>query len=258
MTSRFTEFYEEKKALTPISGYWAYPLVSLQQSLSKVATQVNELDRSIQEAMKHCHFPSEHDLTRDESAAIFLYTMEAGEFSFYVVLNNVLRNENRKTVVPWFPFIKLFDTGLKKLPTIKGCIWRGVSRDVSHQYQKNEVLTWWTITSCSFEVQVVEDFLDSEKGSTLFMIEVINGRDISAYTLFPLEKEVILPMGTEFRVRSNAMKRGTLSVIHLVEVNDGIGEQLPTAMGTSSITPGSSTSTKSYCESFVRLFVSST
>ncbi|CAF1505544.1 unnamed protein product, partial [Adineta steineri] len=235
MTNRFTEFHEEKKNLSPIAGYWAYPLVSLTQSLSKVTDQINELNRSISEATKRCHYPSEHGLSRDESAAILLYTMEAGEYSFYIALNQILRDENRKRAVPWFSYLRLFDSGLRKLPTVKGCIWRGVSHDISYEYQKNDVLTWWSITSCSLAIEVVESFLNSEKNSTLFMIEAANAKNITDYTLFPTEEEVILPMETKLRVRSNAMKHGNLRVIHLVEITDGVEEVSP-AMDAACIT----------------------
>ncbi|CAF1162839.1 unnamed protein product [Adineta steineri] len=243
MTNRFTEFHEEKKNLSPIAGYWAYPLVPLSQSLSKVADQINELNRSIDEAMKHCHYPSEHGLSRDESAAILLYTMEADEYSFYIALNRILRDENRRKAVPWFSYLRLFDSGLRKLPTVKGCIWRGVSHDISHDYKKNDELTWWSITSCSLAVEVVEDFLNSKKNATLFMIEAVNAKNIAGYTLFPTEEEAILPMGTKLRVRSNAMKHGNLRVIHLVEITDGV-EEISTAMDATCITPKPSTPTK--------------
>ncbi len=60
---------------------------------------------------------------------------------FLKVLNEALRSENRPALKPWFPFLKLFDMALNKLPTVKGNIWREVPGDVSGMFTKDEVLT---------------------------------------------------------------------------------------------------------------------
>ena len=236
--SRFTEFNAKEKSLTPIVGYCDYPLVPLNQALKPLLSEINGLQHSIEEAYNHCRHPSEHNLTRDEAAALLLYTMEAGEYSFYRYLNKTLRDEDRRKVVPWFYFLNLLDSALNKLPVVRGCVWRGVPHDVSQQYQENEQLTWWSINSCSSSVKVVEKFLKPDSHSTLFMIEAIGGRDVSAYTMFPKEKEVILKMGTRLRVKDNAMKYGQLRVIHLEEVDrKGHHESATAAMGAMSLSP---------------------
>jgi hypothetical protein len=235
--NRFTEFDLVKKPLRPIAGYWAYPLVSLDQALAPLSSNINELNRSIEEARRHCHFPSEHKLTRDESASIFLYTMEAGEYSFYHVLNQILRDEDRNKSKQWFSYLKLFDTALRKLPTRKECIWRGVAGDLSKYYQENDVFTWWSITSCSLSAKEAEKFLNPKESSTLFMIEAVSGKDISGYTIFPDEKEIVLNIGTKFRVKSNALKHGKLNVVHLVEIDSNGQDEVSTGMTAMSLAP---------------------
>jgi hypothetical protein len=80
--SRFTASYGQEKNLTPIYGFLGFPLVPLEQSLEHVVSKIPGYRRFIKDAKRHCHYPSEHDLTRDESAAILLYTIEAEEESF--------------------------------------------------------------------------------------------------------------------------------------------------------------------------------
>jgi hypothetical protein len=80
--NRFTDIDLDNKELTPICGYWNHPLVSLEQALEPILPRIDQLDRSIKEAKKFCHYPSEHGLTRDESAAIFLYTIEGSDNCF--------------------------------------------------------------------------------------------------------------------------------------------------------------------------------
>jgi len=219
--SRFTESELQKKNLTPIAGYWAYPLVSLEKALEPFLPRIYQLDRSIKEAKKHCHYPSKHGLTHDESAAVFLYAVEADENSFYRILNKALQEEDRNKVKPWFPYLKLFDEALSKLPTISGCVWRGVAGDIGKEYKENELITWWGISSCSTLIEVVKDFLDPNQESTLFMIDAVNGKNISDYSNYSDEKEVILAMGTKLRVIEMGFKYGNLRIVRLKEV-DGI------------------------------------
>ncbi|CAF1424652.1 unnamed protein product [Rotaria sp. Silwood1] len=237
--TRFIEFQIENKKLTPIAGYWTYRLVSLEEALHPFLSEINELQRSIKEAKKCCTYPSEHNLTRDESAALLLYTMEADDQSFYLKLNEILRKEDRNELKPWFPFLKLFDTALNKLPTIKGIVWRAVPGNVANDYKKDQLLTWWTISSCSVSVDVVKAFLKPNEESTLFMIEAVNGKNVAGYTMYPNEFEVILEIGTRLRVKSIGFEHGNLHLIHLEEVNDNADyqqEESALAMATPHVT----------------------
>jgi hypothetical protein len=241
--SRFTASYGEEKQLTPIYGFSGFRLVPLEQALEKVAHEISGCNELINDAKRHCHYPSKHNLTRDESAAILLYTMEAEKESFYSILNRTLRMEDRRSVKPWFSFIKLFDTALKKLPTVKSCIWRGITGDFSESYKQNEVITWWNFSSCSSEVDVVESFLGKNKKSTLFMIEARNGKNLEGYTHYPNENEILLPMGTKLRVKGKGMKHGQLNVIHLLEIGDDEDNNLSASMGAVCVTQKQPTKT---------------
>ncbi|CAM4825763.1 unnamed protein product [Rotaria magnacalcarata] len=218
--SRFADYDANGKELTPVGGYWSYPLVSLEEALEPIVPQLNQLDRSIKAAKKYCCHPSNHGLTRDESAALLLYTMEGGENSFYRALNKILRDEDRAKIKPWFLYLKLLDTALNKLPTVKGCVWRGVCSKIIKSYKENDVLTWWNVSSCSSSIDVVEHFISTDKNSTLFMIEASNGKELTGYTMYPNEKEVVLGIGTQLIVKSNAMNHGNLNVVHLAELDD--------------------------------------
>jgi hypothetical protein len=217
--SRFIDLDPSDKKLTPIDGYLAQPLVSLKKSLELITLHINQLEQSIESAKQNCHFPNEHNLTKDESAALYLYSIECGDESFYRVFNRALRSENRPALVPWFSFLKLFHTALNKLPIVKKSIWRGLREDVSEMYEAGLELTWWSVSSCSSSVNVIKDFLGPN--STLFLVEALNGRSMSGYTKYENEHEIILPPGTRLRVVSNALDHeGGLHVIHSTELND--------------------------------------
>ncbi|CAF1241500.1 unnamed protein product [Didymodactylos carnosus] len=158
--SRFADIDSSSaKKLAPIYGYFTQPLVSLEKSLEPLVPRIDQLTRFIKVAKQNCHFPNEHNLTKEESAAVYLYTMEWGEGSFYRVLNGALRNEDRLALKPWFSFLKLFDTAINKLPLVKRPLWRGVEQDISVCFKKGLELTWWSVNSCSLDVNVIKDFL---------------------------------------------------------------------------------------------------
>ncbi|CAF1689716.1 unnamed protein product, partial [Adineta ricciae] len=100
-------------------------------------------------------------------------------------------------------------------------VWRGVIGDFRQDLKKNEVLTWWNVSSCSSSVDIIKDFLSSETKSTLFLIEAINGKDISLYTNYADEEEILLAPGVQLRIVAHAMNLpGGLNVVHLAEIND--------------------------------------
>ena len=122
--------------------------------------------------------------------------------------------------------MKLFDTALDLLPTVKEVVWRGVPLDIGKSFTKNQMFTWWAISSCSSSVNVIETFLQNKNNSTLFLIEVINGKKVSGYTEYEAEDEVILRIGTEFRVKADPLKRADGShTVHLIEIQDNDDDQ---------------------------------
>jgi hypothetical protein len=117
---------------------------------------------------------------------------------------------------PWFAFLKLFITALKKLPSVSDVFWRGVSHDVASEYTDNNVQIWWSVNSCSRQLPVVRLFLNTN--GTLFSIQAMEGKDISSYSAFEIEQEVILMPGTRLRVKSKLDNfDNVLSIVHLEE-----------------------------------------
>ena len=226
--NRFGDIDCSFKRLPPVFGFRSAKVLSLEEALQPIEPQIEELAYYIRIAKRHCHFPNDHNLSKDQSASIYIYTMEWGETSLYRVLNQALRSENRQALKIWFPYLKLFDTALDLLPTVKESVWRGVPLDIGKNFTKNQMFTWWSISSCSSSVNVIEQFLQSKNNSTLFLIEVINGKKVSGYTEYEGEDEVILRIGTEFRVKADHLKRADGShIVHLIEIQDDDDLPLP-------------------------------
>ncbi|CAF4419089.1 unnamed protein product, partial [Rotaria magnacalcarata] len=125
---RFTDVGElPKRMLAPIEGYDTVPLVSLEDAVKPLVDIVPNVERNVYVVKENCQDP-EDGLTTDESASIMLYTYESilHENSLYVKLNDTLRSEQRKHLVPWFLYLRLILTALARLPSKRRSIFRGV------------------------------------------------------------------------------------------------------------------------------------
>jgi hypothetical protein len=214
---------EPKQLLEPISGYAREPLLSLEEACEPLLTIVPRLPAHIWIAKQNSKNPTD-DLTQDESAAIRLYTMEwdasADEprASLYVHLNRTLKLIDRTKLRPWFRYLKLFLTGLAKLPCApRQTVWRGVRKNHSADYPPGAEVTWWAFSSCTTSLSVLESdlYLGNTGTRTLFSIETINARTVRSHSHFTTEDEILLLPGTFFEVKSRLNPAPDLYLIHL-------------------------------------------
>jgi hypothetical protein len=198
---------------SPIFGYEDSPLLTLEEAVEKIIPLTPRVMDYVATAKKKY---SRHStlLTWDESAAIYLYSMPT---DFVSCLNNTLRAGNRHTLELWYAFLKLFISALGKLPSTKATIWRGVNYDDTLTFIDNDVHIWWSVNSCSMNPNRVHPFL-GENG-TLFAIDAIQGKDISAFSAIPDEQEVVLMPGTRVRCKHESLNFiDRLFVLHLEEI----------------------------------------
>ncbi|CAF4087112.1 unnamed protein product [Rotaria sordida] len=122
---------------------------------------------------QNCQHPHDH-LSSDKSASIMLYTLEwtSQESSFYFILNKTLRSQDRKELLPWFLYLRLFIFALSKLPSMKHrIIYRGIKMNLSDEYQKDKIFVWWAFSSSTSSMEVLERFLGQNGSRTIFNIE---------------------------------------------------------------------------------------
>lgn len=219
---RFTDVELENKRLPACFGYIAWKILPLEETMKDLRSPLPEIDRFVKLAKRLCTYPNQQGLSKDEAAALYLYTMEMAEDScIYRILNHTLRFEDRTKVRPWFAYLKLLDSATSKLSNFKGIVWRGVNKDVTKTFQKGQKITWWSVSSCSASVNIISSFLGEVPHSTLFNIECSTGKSISTFTSYPSENEVILMPGTMFEVVADPLHHhGGLHIIHLKEIGD--------------------------------------
>jgi hypothetical protein len=213
VNSALSELQEANRS--PIYGYQHLPILTLEEATEKLIPLVPGVVDYVSKAKNKCNRSSAL-LTRDESAAIFLYSMP---IPFFSRLNEALRAENRHALKPWFAFLKLFINALEKLPSTRRTVWRSVSSDVGSIFADGDVHIWWGVNSCSMDLKVVERFL-GETG-TVFAIDAIHGKDISAFSTFPDEQEIVLMPGTHVSAKCPSLNfENRFFLIHLQEEND--------------------------------------
>lgn len=117
--------------------------------------------------------------------------------------------------------MKLFHTTLDLLPNVKATVWRGVSSDIGQNLTKDQLFTWWAVSSCSTSINVIQRFLNDQQHSALFLIEIVHGKNTSGFTEFEQENEIVLKMGTRLQVKADPLRRTDGSfTVYLIEIDD--------------------------------------
>ncbi|CAF3052229.1 unnamed protein product [Rotaria sp. Silwood2] len=215
---RLTDIAQEPlEFLSPISGYEEMPLVSLEEAVEKLVHILPTVQIYAYVAKQRCKNPVD-GLSQDESASIMLYTMgwEPFDKCLYVVLNATLRAANRQKLKSWLLYLRLFVSALSRLPPLHETVYRGIKLDLSHEYTKGETIVWWGFSSYTIDVSVLQSelFLGKEGIRTMFTIKCDSIRDIRKHSYYPMEDEMLLPAGTQFKV-TGCLDQGDLRIIQL-------------------------------------------
>jgi hypothetical protein len=228
-THRFADVAGEPCAtLAPIEGFNKKPLVTLEEATEPLKNIVPRISAYVYVAKQRATNPA-NNLSTDESASIALYTMEWEPYtdSLYYILNSTLRSEDRQNLKPWFLYLKLILTALSRLPSISVTVYRGVRNDIESNYPKYQAgkeVIWWGFSSCSKDKNISEkdQFIGENGRRTLFIINCLNGKDISKHSYFKREKEVLLKTATTVKVINNEYQGHGLHVIRLKEIEPSI------------------------------------
>jgi hypothetical protein len=111
-------------------------------------------------------------LSADHIAAIHMYTQAC---DFYRTLNACLRNRDRACITPFFSYLRLLLEALRQLPAQKRTVYRGVKLDLSAKFRKGDEPVWWSVTSTSTTMEVLQskEFCGDEGPRTVFVVQVL-------------------------------------------------------------------------------------
>jgi hypothetical protein len=113
-------------------------------------------------------------------------------------------------------------TSLAKIPSASHplTVYRGVKLNLSAEYSKGSIVTWWGFSSCTTSVDVLSNkqFLGQTGTRTLFNIECQSAKSIKQFSIFPEEEEVLLPPARQFQVTGCLNSGNNLHIIQLKEI----------------------------------------
>jgi len=150
------------------------------------------------------------NLSFNEACAITYYTSEAGKIlnenykdrSPYRVFNKLLAERNTIALNNWKPFLHFLIEGLNKLENIQTTVYRGINKRVisepKSQYKAGAQLVWISFTSRVADQ--LSNFTDANDHGTWIILSITDGKDISSFSLFPQEEEILLLPNTYLKV----------------------------------------------------------
>ena len=178
--------------------------------------------------------------------ALGIHAYTLAEPSIYDAVNAILNDTTERNttaspkVVAALRFTKFIDEALKQLPSYKPpegqpYVYRGiryVHRDFKSRFADGTIFPWYTLKSASTGIEVLDTFCGQTGPRTVFEITVkeedSSVKDISMFSAFPEEKEVLAPPSTMFKVtgqlrRDPEKQRGrpleTADVVKLEEID---------------------------------------
>jgi hypothetical protein len=146
-----------------------------------------------------------------------MYTQEC---EFYRTLNACLRDRDRVRIKPFFPYLRLLLEALRQLPPRSCSLYRGVKLDLSAKFRKGDLPVWWSVTSTSTSMDVLnsKDFCGQDGPRTVFLVKAAHARNIAAFSAFASEAELILLPGAQLEVKSVVAMGGGLHLVQMDEV----------------------------------------
>ena len=165
-------------------------------------------------------------LSTDQTVALTAYSHDLGTGvkagNLYFELNGALRKRGKDDrsamMTGWGVFMHYIMGALALLPMVGGVCYRGYpdkAAAVAH-YKLGRPIQWGAFSSTSTDFAVTTGFTDRENG-VIFKITVTDGRDINAYSFFPMEGEVLLSPSHRFMVCSTPYERDGYTVIDMCQ-----------------------------------------
>jgi serine/threonine protein kinase len=152
-----------------------------------------------------------------EAQSIFVYTASDTNASKnisicdvhkapFMTYNYILRDGDDQDIALWSDYSFLLYNALLKLPSVPCTVYRGLSvplTDMSHLYWKGSFVWFRSPTSTTTDKQkTMKQFGRGASGQpgTFVELHVRNAKEIEAFSLFPQERERLIPHNTCFQV----------------------------------------------------------
>lgn len=212
----------KKEGAGPLSGLMKTPVPKTLEEACAGVVDEYELEACMEEAEElHEERGKKKKLTKDETAAVALYTGEFGtEYkgrgsgeSVYRAMNQALREEDELVIKVFWNYLRLLFEATNKLSAQPKKVFRGIGVDLSATYKPGAIITWMSVSSTTIERGVAESFaFGCGGGSTLLTIAAKRAIDISELSVFGNEKESLLMPGTMLKIKTAKKNKHVLEV----------------------------------------------
>ena len=214
--TKFDAFFSRVGGASSLAGLQGVPVSSLPEAVSFICGPACPAPAILEAAVARAYAkadallaegPDPHGLSRDEIAAINLFTQDA----LYRQLNEALRSETRSSVKAYWGYIRLLQHSLFKLPkSDAGTIFRGVKEpnpaitlpEIEAAAASGEAIIWWGFSSTSTNLKAVNKFLGTGQRVIFTVDGGSSARDVRRYSDYVAEDELLMPCGTAFVVKT--------------------------------------------------------
>eukprot|EP00668_Euglena_longa_P019398 GGOE01024141.1.p1 GENE.GGOE01024141.1~~GGOE01024141.1.p1 ORF type:complete len:1855 (-),score=543.09 GGOE01024141.1:804-6260(-) len=143
-------------------------------------------------------------LSTSHFLSLYVYTYElAGTDQIYEVVNRCMRTHQQVELLFWRPFLYHLDQAMFALPSVQARLFRGINMTFDNgAYQKGAIIRWPAYSSSSLKRAVAEEFARGSTKGTLFFLTSQTAVDISHYSRFGGEGEVLFFSNSAFEVTS--------------------------------------------------------
>jgi hypothetical protein len=195
--ARFSKIsFHKRNPLELIEGYQNELITSLEEALAYFKHKIPRLSKQVKAAKRECRYPSDHGLTQDESAAIYLYSMR-GENNVYEHLETAWSSWDRSQMEPWFKYLNLLKSALDKIPNVKTEIWQGITfdKDLETTLRTEPLQLYTCMGSCLSSRKEIKDHFNGKSVSRAIFIgyESVDGKDVTAYTQLDTKEIMMWP-----------------------------------------------------------------
>ena len=123
---------------------------------------------------------------------LYLYT---GNLSIHKQVNENLDKPNS----PNMPFILTLYQALHLLDNYTNEVYRAIDLPFTSDYKIGEVINWSTFSICSRQYKECSNLINRCKGM-VFIIKSKTGKNISKYSKFPMDEEIVFLPGTKMKI----------------------------------------------------------
>ncbi|XP_067220145.1 NAD(P)(+)--arginine ADP-ribosyltransferase 2-like [Chanodichthys erythropterus] len=165
----------------------------------------HEFAKLWEEGVREAKTP-EDNLSKNHSVAVYVYTHSSPLYEFF---NNDVRSQKQKykdKTIKWYSFNFLLTDAIQILKkTQNRCYftYRGTTDEFDKNVLNKEV-RFGSFTSSSLYQSVAQGF----GTKSCFQIYTCEGADVSHYSIFPSEKEVLIPPYEKFKVVAVNTRKG--------------------------------------------------